>query len=701
MRKSDSLFRTTAFRLFIIILSVLSMAAISAAQQGQFPEEYAKSVLGAHQFRQVAMSPDGTRLAWVERLQDGKGAPTSHTAIWVASTAASTSIRRITACGTGILPVKGHGQDPDASGQVGHATLACAENSPAWSPDSQQIAFLSDAAGAGQLQLYVANASDGSPRQVTHTKGFLADPHWSPDGKTVAVLLTESSAHAVGPMEPKASPLGAVSEKVDEQRLATVDVKSGALKLLSPPDLYIYEYDWSPDGKRLAATAAHGSGDNNWYIAQLYTIDAGTGDATSIYRPPLQIAVPRWSPDGGSIAFIMGLMSDEGVTGGDVFVIPAAGGEPRNLTPNVRASAVWLAWMPSLLLVGEVQDGLSALTTLDTESGNRQTLVIAPEDITNGLWGTSFSLAKDGRNIGVIRHSFQNPPEVWAGPIGNWRQVTHANQNIKPQWGESKSIHWDNDGMQIQGWLIYPLNYDPTKKYPLAVWVHGGPGRSLLSHWPAWDNVTANVMGLPARGYFVFFPNVRGSFGLGEKFQAANVKDFGYGDFRDLVTGVDEVEKSVPVDDQRVGLAGWSYGGYMSMWAVTQTHRFHAVMAGAGITNWQSYYGENQIDEWLIPYFGASVYEDPAVYSRSAPINFIQNVKTPTLVMVGELDGECPVAQSLEFWRALKTLGVETQLVVYPGEGHAIAQQEHRRDIITRVADWFDRYLKPVATAAP
>jgi dipeptidyl aminopeptidase/acylaminoacyl peptidase len=649
-------------------------------------------VLGAHQYRQVAISPDGGRVAWVEKLQDNAGAPSGQSAIWVTSTEASGSNHRISACGTGVPPVTGHGQD-------GHATPGRggrAEHSPAWSPDSREIAFLSDAAGAGQLQLYVADASEGAARLLTHTKGFLADPHWSPDGKTIAVLLTESSAHAVGPMEPKASPVGAVEEKFDEQRLAIVDVKSGALRLLSPPDLYIYEYDWSPDGKRLVATAAHGSGDNNWYIAQLYTIEASTGDTASIYRAPLQIAVPRWSPDGSRIAFIMGLMSDEGVTGGDVFVIPSAGGEPRNLTQDVKASAVWLAWRPSSkeVLVAEVQDGLSALTMVDIENSHRRTLVRSPEIITNGLWGPSFSLANDGRRVGVIRHSFETPPEVWAGPIGNWRQVTHANQDIKPQWGEAKSIHWDSDGMQIQGWLVYPREYDPSKHYPLAVWVHGGPGRSLLSHWPAWDNVTANVMGLPARGYFVFFPNVRGSFGLGEKFQAANVKDFGYGDFRDLVAGVDEVEKSVPVDHQRVGLGGWSYGGYMAMWAVTQTHRFHAVMAGAGIANWQSYYGENQIDEWLIPFFGASVYEDPAVYARSSPINFIQNVKTPTLVLVGEHDGECPVPQSLEFWHALKTLGVVTQLVVYPGEGHAIAQTDHRVDIIDRLADWFDRYLK-------
>lgn len=672
--------RTAGFHLLTFVVALLFIASKCAAQQGHAIQEYAKSVLGAHQFRQVAISPDGTQIAWVEKLEDQNGLPLRNSAIWVTATGSTAQLRRISA-----------------------ATYDCAEHSPAWSADSREIAFLSDAAGQSQLQLYVANASDGETRQLTRTKGFLADPRWSPDGKTIAVLLTESSIHAVGPMEPKASPVGAVDEKVDEQRLAAVDVKSASVKLLTPAELYIYEYDWAPDGKHLVATAAHGSGDNNWYIAQIYMIDASTGDADSIYRPSLQVAVPRWSPDGRSIAFIMGLMSDEGVTGGDVFVIPSAGGEPRNLTADVKASAVWLAWMPSSkqLLVGEVQDGSSALTSLEIENGNRRTLVVAPENITNGLWGTSFSLARDGNRAGIIRHSFQNPPEVWAGAIGNWKRVTHANEGVKAQWGEAKSIHWGSDGTRVQGWLIYPLNYEPAKRYPLAVWVHGGPGRALLSHWPSWDNVTSYVMDLPARGYFVLFPNVRGSFGLGEKFQAANVKDFGYGDFRDLIAGVDEVEKEVPVDEQRLGLAGWSYGGYMSMWAVTQTHRFHAVMAGAGVANWQSYYVENQIDEWLISFFGASVYKDPAIYARSAPITFIQNASTPTLVMVGELDGECPVPQSLEFWHALKTLGVTTQLVVYPGEGHAISQTDHRLDIIARMGDWFDRYLKSVATAGP
>jgi dipeptidyl aminopeptidase/acylaminoacyl peptidase len=201
-------------------------------------------------------------------------------------------------------------------------------------------------------------------------------------------------------------------------------------------------------------------------------------------------------------------------------------------------------------------------------------------------------------------------------------------------------------------------------------------------------------MTLAAAGYFVLMPNPRGSFGQGEAFTRANVKDFGYGDFRDIVAGVDEALRVAPIDPERLGLTGWSYGGFMTMWGVTQTNRFKAAMAGAGISNYQSYYGENLIDQWMIPFFGASVYDDPAVYARSSAVNFVKNVKTPTLVLVGDSDGECPAPQSYEFWHALRTLGVETQLVVYEHEGHLFAKPAHQRDKIERTVAWFNAHLK-------
>jgi dipeptidyl aminopeptidase/acylaminoacyl peptidase len=193
----------------------------------------------------------------------------------------------------------------------------------------------------------------------------------------------------------------------------------------------------------------------------------------------------------------------------------------------------------------------------------------------------------------------------------------------------------------------------------------------------------------------VLEPNPRGSFGQGEEFTQANRGDFGYGDLRDILAGVDKAEAVYSIDPNRVGLTGWSYGGFMAMFAVTQTQRFKAAVAGAGISDWQSYYGENSIDQWMTPYFGATVYDNPAVYARSSAINFIRQARTPTLVVVGERDGECPAPQSFEFWHALRARHVPTRLVVYPNEGHMFTDPAHRQDVMARAAEWFARYLAP------
>jgi dipeptidyl aminopeptidase/acylaminoacyl peptidase len=455
--------------------------------------------------------------------------------------------------------------------------------------------------------------------------------------------------------------------------------------------MYVYEFDWSPDGKQFVTTAAPGNGDNNWFIAQIYLLDAQGGAMKSIQKPALQVANPAWSPDGKSIAFISGLMSDEPAVGGDIFVMPAAGGEARNVTPGMKASANWLQWSGSKILFGEDVDGDTGIATVEPATGKVETLWRGPEQLIANGWGTMISLAADGKTSAVIRDSFSRPPEVWAGPIGDWKQITSRNTGLKPAWGEARSIRWSNEGFNLQGWLIQPRDFDPAKKYPMVVSVHGGPSAMVRSGWPGPGSF---ALALSAADYFVFMPNPRGSYGQGEDFTRANVKDFGYGDLRDILAGVDAVLKQAPVDERRLGITGWSYGGYMTMFAVTQTNRFSAAVAGAGIANYQSYYGENQIDQWMIPFFGASVYDDPAVYAKSSPVTFIKKAKTPTLVLVGDSDGECPTPQSFEFWHALKTLGVKTELVVYEHEGHAFASPEHQRDRIERVAAWFDEYLK-------
>jgi dipeptidyl aminopeptidase/acylaminoacyl peptidase len=301
------------------------------------------------------------------------------------------------------------------------------------------------------------------------------------------------------------------------------------------------------------------------------------------------------------------------------------------------------------------------------------------------------SLAHDGKTSAAIRQSFSEPPEVWAGPIGEWNQITHRNAALRPAWGKTLDLHWTTDIGSVQGWLIYPRDFDPSKKYPMVVVVHGGPAAAQL---PSWPGRTAFQFALSSAGYSLLFPNPRGSYGGGEKFAAGNVKDFGYGDFRDIMAGVDEATKQAPVDPNRLGITGWSYGGYMTMWAVTQTNRFRAAVAGAGLANWLSYYGENKIDQWMPPYFGATVYDDPAIYARSSPITYIKNAKTPTLIIVGDRDISCPAPQSYEFWHALKTLSVPAQLAVYPNETHFFADPAHNRDVMERTVAWFDHYLK-------
>jgi dipeptidyl aminopeptidase/acylaminoacyl peptidase len=635
-------------------------------------DEVMNTLFAARRFEQTAISPDGQKVAWVETLVGKDGAPDGNTAIYVADREASAAPKRITAAAL---------------------NLARAEGSLDWSPDSKQIAFLSDAVKPGQLQLYVVSAAGGPAKKLTSAKGLLATPRWSPDGKTIAVLFTENATRAAGPLVAETPETGEIKDVFFEQRLALVDLATVGFRQISPADMYVYEYDWSPDSTRFAVIAAHGNGDNNWYVAQLFLLDSGLlGLMKPIYKPPLQIANPAWSPDGKKIAFIAGLMSDEPSVGGDIYSIDAVDGEAANVTPEMKASANWFAWTPEGKIVfGEAVEGDAGVKTVDPASGRIEPLWRGQEQVSAGPWGTNVSLSRDGKMSAIIRSSLSDPPEIWAGPVGYWRQVTHRNTAVKPAWGETKSIHWKNDGYNVQGWLIYPRNFDPSKKYPMIVKVHGGPGAAVQSEWPQAGDF---AIALAGSGYFVFQPNPRGSFGQGEAFTRANVRDFGYGDFRDVLTGVDEALRAAPIDPNRLGLTGWSYGGYMTMWGVTQTNRFKAAMAGAGIANYQSYYGQNKIDQWMIPFFGKSVYDDPEVYAKSSPITFIKNAKTPTLVIVGDSDGECPTPQSYEFWHALKTLGVETQLVVYEHEGHVFVKPEHLRDRTRRTVAWFDTHLR-------
>jgi dipeptidyl aminopeptidase/acylaminoacyl peptidase len=690
--------------LFIPFAILSGQTASKSVAQAQ--PDALRDLFDAHTFKQVSISPDGTRVAWVENLPSPGGAPSRNSAIYVAGVSTPSRLTRITA--QSAVP---HEREPERSRrasrrprrtyekQRARKNLAAPheEDSVAWSPDGRRLAFLSDVETPGQLQLYVMDSTgpDAHAKQLTHFTGFLSHPRWSPDGKTIALLYIENARRTAGPLVAEIPDVGVISETYTEQRLTLVDPLTGSARQITPEDIYTYEFDWAPDSSHLVFTAARGNGDDNWWIANLYSVDAASGAMQEVLpNPKLQMADPRWSPDGRQIAFIGGLMSDQGVTGGNIFTVPAEGGKPRNVTPGMNQSASWLEWVPDsrTILFTAIVEGETAIDRLDLDSGAISQVWRGAERISAGGFMPNISLSRDATTAAAIRQSFSHPPEVWAGPLGQWEQMTNFNADLDPAWGKAVSLDWNTGIGRVQGWLLYPADFDPSKKYPMIVVVHGGPAAATLPGWPSRGSY---YMALPSQGYFLLFPNPRGSYGEGEQFTRANVKDFGGGDWLDILAGVDKALESAPIDPDRLGLTGWSYGGYMTMWGVTQTHRFRAAVAGAGVSDWLSYYGENKIDQWMIPYFGASVYDDPGVYAMSAPINFIKNVTTPTLIVVGQYDGECPAPQSLEFWHALETLHVPTTLVIYPNEGHGFVNPAHNRDVIQRTVDWFNHYLQP------
>jgi dipeptidyl aminopeptidase/acylaminoacyl peptidase len=696
--------RSFALALVFCAASFLPVCAQTSTPASASPGQTPSGQRRVHSIGQVTVSPDGKRLAWI-----------AHGVIFVAPFANIAQSQRVTAAAS-----------PDGS---------CTESDPVWSPDSAALAFLSDCADlGGQSDLYLSHLDGNAPQRLSNLHGDVNAPTFSPDGKRIAFLYVEGATRPAGALAAMDAPSGVIGEDgIEVQRVAAVAAsipvaapQPSAPAFLTPADLHVYEFDWSPDSTSLAYVAANPPGENNWWVAKLYTQTAAADSKPSAILAPsdvsgplhgLQIAEPRWSPDGKAIAFIGGLMSDQGVTGGDVWIIgangDAAGSQPRNLTPGRPASSQWIVWGDDEhIFTCELADGVNRLVRFrlqgDRTSASVATSFAAPVFTYPGTVGTSnfdISIAVTAdRSLFVFQaSSFNQPPEIYAaGPAAaalapggsGLTQLSHFNDGIAPTWGDSASLTWTNDNFHIQGWLLLPTHYDPSKKYPLIVEVHGGPAADIASRWNGGGG-GFSATGYSALGYFVLMPNPRGSYGQGEAFTQANREDFGYGDLRDILAGVDAVLAKYPVDSNRVGLTGWSYGGFMTMFAVTQTHRFRAAVAGAGISDWLSYYGENSIDQWMIPYFGASVYDDPQVYAKSSAITYIKNVTTPTLTVVGDRDGECPAPQSFEFWHALRDLHVSAQLVVYPNEGHSFADPAHRRDVQQRAIDWFAKYMPP------
>ena len=626
-----------------LLLTALTAAPLAAA---------------VHGYGGLTLTPDGQAIATVEQ---GDGA--ARGAIVIRSARDGRIVRRLDPCAT------------------------CSYGGLTWSRDGTQLAFV--ARDRAKATATLMTARGGNVATVATVAGLASTPRFSPDGRRLALLVTLGATKETGATQAGARQVGEIGVANDEQRLAVFPVGATATSVtpLSPAGRFIYEYDWTPGGEALVVTSALGNGDANWWVATLDRVDAVTGAVTSIARPAVQLNMPKVSPDGRSVAYIGGLMSDNGSIGGDVWTVPIGGGTPTNLTAGQPVSYTSLTWTAGGLRAAFIQNdrmGAAAIEAGAASARAPRPLFALPVSLAAGDGKISWSA--DGRQLATVVQDFTHAPAIYAGAATAPRAITHDNDAAQAAV-QARSVTWRSEGYTVQGWLLSPVGASPTAKAPMIVNVHGGPAAANSPRFIEHGLGSA----YPDAGYYVFLPNPRGSYGQGEAFTAANRNDFGGGDLRDILAGVDAVERVAPVDDARLGLTGCSYGGFMAMWANTQTNRFKAIVAGAGLSNWISYYGTNGISEWMLPYFGKSAWDDPRAYEKVSAVYHVRSAHTPTFIYVGERDIEVPPTQSIEWWNALRAHDVSASLVIYPDAGHCAPTAG--ADISRRSLAWFGKYL--------
>ena len=646
-------------------LTTLACIAVIAAPAAA-AEAPAATAPPVHTYSALVITPAGDLVASVEDVRTWENAAEPHGKIVVRAVHDGRVVETLDPCAT------------------------CRYSALAWSADGGALAVLGTDAAAGTTQILLLRGEHITT--LATLQGIASTPRFAPDGRSLAVLATIAAKKKTGALEAGVPQVGDIGAEPDEQRIAVVALDGGELRLVSPPDTYVYEYGWTPDSKGFVGTAAKGDGDNNWWIAELDGFDLATGAVRRIAKPDMQVSMPTVAPDGRHVMFVGGLMSDFGPTAGDVYEVAAGGGVPVDMTPGFRGSFDSLLWRGKHLYASAVIVDRAAL--LEFDAGGHAPKILWSAPVTASAADGKVAVSADGRTGASVTEDFGHAPRIIAGAIAGMLPITHDNDGLTVDL-DVQSVRWKSDGLDVQGWLVGPASRPPGKRYPMIVHVHGGPSAVVLPSFGTDYSAYTPMHEWVARGYYMFLPNPRGSFGQGAQFTSANYRDFGGGDFRDIMSGVDAAEKAAPIDDHRLGIHGHSYGGFMTMWAVTRTNRFRAAIAGAGLSNWISYYGLNGIDTWMIPFFGASMYDDPAAYRAISPLESIKQVHTPTLLYTGEFDVEVPASQSFEFWHALRAMGVTTELHVYPGEGHLIRQAEHVTDLRRRLPEWFDRYLTP------
>ncbi len=555
------------------------------------------------------------------------------------------------------------------------------ESRPRWSPDGQQLAFLSNRGGDDE-QIYILRVEAGEAAAVTKGKASVAGFEWSPDRQTIAYLAPDPKGETLEKKEKEKDDAHVVDKDERHARLRLLNLANHETRTLTEPNWEVKELAWLPDGQNIAVIATNRPASDE-YTDRIYLVSAKDGKMKELFAPHGPVGDLRVSPNGMALSF-KGCRED-GPEPGDILLLPVSGGAARNLTgASLDRPVMDYRWAKGGWLIAVYADGFASKFVGYTNEGEKREskkLPTNPEQFS--VTGTG-EIAFVGRNAAAS-------PELWLRDTkGEVQPVTHLNDGLKdyavaiPEVYKYKSF----DGLEIEAALLRPAGYDDKTKLPLVVLVHGGPTGRWGDSIDEWGQL------LVARGYAVFYPNVRGSVGYGQKFVEMNRADWGGGDFKDVMAGVDDLVAKGIADPDRLGIGGWSYGGYMAEWAVTQTTRFKAAVSGAGMSDLIAEFGTEEhpaYDEW----FWGTPYEKPEGFLNSSPFLYLKNAKTPTLVLQGEADPIDPPGQSQELYRGLKHYGVTAEYVTYPREPHGLREAKHRVDRETRMVDWFDRYLKP------
>jgi dipeptidyl aminopeptidase/acylaminoacyl peptidase len=646
----------------LAVAAALAFAALTANAQGPRRMTF-DDVMALKAVSDPQISPDGKWVAYVVSHAD------------MQADAADPDIYLVAA--TGGEPVR-------------LTTSKKSDTSPRWSPDGKWIAFIS--ARDEHPQIYLISPTGGEAEALTGSKSGVNSFVWSPDGKRIAFVAQRDLTADEEKRQKDKDDAVVVDRQFRFAQISTIDLASKKVTIVASGAFQASDPQWSPDGSRITYVAHPSSKADDGNLSDIYTVSSEGGTSKKLVENEGPDAAPRWSPDGKSIAYLTRVGKPNAVGYLNLALVSADGGTPRMLTAGFLYQPGPATWSSdgSTIYFNSAVRTTTQLFSVTSAGGTPRQLTAA----MGVLSPASFS--RDRSSFAVTFQDVQHAADVHVGTMANpasLARVTDHNPQIRSlALGKSETIRWKSkDGMEIEGILVYPVDFQPGKRYPMVAEIHGGPAGSWMENFPGGWTDAAHVWA--GKGWAVFFPNPRGSSSYGERFLRANIKDWGAGDYRDIQTGIDNLVAKGIADSTKLAQSGWSYGGYMTAWTLTQTNRFKAVMVGAGLTNMASMYGTNDIPRTIDGYFEAEPWNDPAQYAARSAMTFIKQARTPTLIEHGQADQRVPIGQSQELYLGLKKNGVPVELVFFPREPHGLQEPRHQLDKMMREYDWFAKYV--------